>query len=146
MKLFVLICAIAACRVAPAKADTAQEIVALERQMMDAWQKGSPDAALALLDDGVTYFHVMTEKRLEGVAAVKALYDGYRGAPLFDSYEIENAKVQAGGDVAVLTFRFVTRNGSLTRYWNATEVYERKAGGWRVIHSHFSAVKPDLRP
>jgi ketosteroid isomerase-like protein len=73
---------------------------------------------------------------------VKALYDAYRGRPLFDSYEIVDPKVQTGGDVAVLTYILVQQNGSTANRYNATEVYQRKKDGWRVIHSHWSATKP----
>jgi ketosteroid isomerase-like protein len=33
---------------------------------------------------------------------------------------------------------------SLAR-WNATEVYSRIDGRWRIVHSHWSYVKPDLK-
>ena len=62
------------------------------------------------------------------------------GRPLFDSYQIENPKVQTGSDMAILTYQLVTQNGSATRRWNATEVYQKKTAGWRVIHTHFSTT------
>jgi ketosteroid isomerase-like protein len=109
---------------------------------MEGWLKGDPGPMLEAADAEITYFHVVTDKRLEGVAALKALYDGYRGRPLFDSYEIAEPRVQVSGDVAVLTYQLVTRNGSLTRHWNASLVYRRNKEGWRVIHSHFSQTQP----
>jgi ketosteroid isomerase-like protein len=118
------------------------DIVALERKGMDGWLGGSPDAALEMMDPQITYLHFVSEKRLEGVAAVKALFEGYRGMPLFDSYEIVQPKVQEAGDVAILTYLLVTRNGGVTRKSNATQVYQKKKEGWRVIHSHFSANNP----
>jgi ketosteroid isomerase-like protein len=84
----------------------------------------------------------VTGKRLTGISAVKELFGDYRGRPLFDSYEIEEPTVQEAGDAAVLSYVLVTRNGSLTRRWNATQVYQKKKEGWRVIHSHFSANDP----
>lgn len=138
--LFATIAALAALSGA-AVAGPEQEILALERRTMDGWLKGDPAPALAACDASVTYFHIMTEKRLDGLAAVKALYEGYGGQPLMDSYDIVSPKVQLAGDAAVLTYEFVTRNGALTRRWNATTVYAKRADGWRVIHSHFSLVR-----
>lgn len=122
-------------------AQIARELLALERQAMDGWAKGNPDALLAISDPEITYFHVMTDKRLDGLPAVKALYEGFRGTSLFDSYDIVDPKVQVSGDVAVLTYIFVRRVGEAASRWNATQVYQRKKDGWRVIHSHWSMTK-----
>jgi len=105
---------------------------------MDGWLKGDSAPMLAAADPEITLFHVMSPQRLDGAAAVKALYEPYAGRPLFDSYQIENPKVQGGADIAILSYQLVTQNGDATRKWNATEVYQRKKAGWRVIHSHFS--------
>jgi ketosteroid isomerase-like protein len=133
------LCGLAAA--ADTDAQIARELVALERQAMDGWAKGNPDPLLAISDPDITYFHVMTEKRLDGLAAVKALYEGFRGASLFDSYDLVDPKVQASGDVAVLTYVFVRRIGEATSRWNATQVYQKKKDGWRVIHSHWSQIR-----
>ena len=117
----------------------AREVVALERKTLDGWQVGNPDPLLAISDPEITYYHVMTEKRLEGLAALRALFEGYRGRPLFDSYEMAEPKVQAGGDTAVLTYILVRHVGTSITRWNATQVYQRKKEGWRIIHSHWSA-------
>jgi ketosteroid isomerase-like protein len=53
-----------------------------------------------------------------------------------------DTKVVVGGDMAVLTYLFVFRNGSTAGRWNSTQVYQRKKDGWRVIHSHWSQTRP----
>ena len=121
-------------------ADPAQEILALERRAMDGWLTGNPDPQLSISDPQITYFHAVVEKRIEGLPALKELYERYRGIPLFDSYEILNPKVQVAGDVAVLTYQLAQRNGAVTTYWNGTQVYRKKEEGWRVIHTHWSAA------
>ena len=146
MKTFVLICAVIVilCGVlaaADSVANTTQEILALERQTMEGWLKGNPDPTLAILDSEVTYFHAPLERKLEGLAALKAFFEPYRGKPLFDSYDISEPTVQVSGDIAVLTYQLVTQNGPVTSRWNATEVYRHKKEGWRIIHSHWSQVK-----
>jgi ketosteroid isomerase-like protein len=129
---------------AESPADVASQVLALERQAMNGWIKGDPDPALAIMAPDVTYFHAVTEKRLDGIEAVKALYEPYRGRPLFDSYEIIEPRVQVAGEVAVLTYDFVRTNGTVVTHWNATQVYQRRKEGWRVIHAHWSMVKPPL--
>jgi uncharacterized protein (TIGR02246 family) len=122
-------------------ADVTGDIVALERQAMDGWLKGNPEPMLARMDPQVTYIHEVTQKRLEGIAAVRQLCEPYRGRPLFDRYEIDGPQVRttATGNVAVLSYQLVTHNGSTTARWNMTQVNERTSdGGWRVIHVHAS--------
>jgi hypothetical protein len=119
----------------------AQEIIALERRAMDGWLKGNPDPLLEISDPQITYFHAVVQERIEGLPALKALYERYRGVPLFDGYEILSPKVQISGEVAVLTYQLARHNGAVTTQWNATQVYQRKKEGWRVIHTHWSAAK-----
>lgn len=122
--------------------DITREILALERQAMDGWQKGNPDPVLAMSDASITYFHAVVNKRLDGLPALKALFESYRGMPLFDSYELAEPKVQTAGETAILTYILVRHVGGATTRWNATQVYQRKQEGWRVIHSHWSEAKP----
>jgi ketosteroid isomerase-like protein len=119
-------------------ADPASEVIALERKALDGLAQGSPDALLALSDADISYFHVMTNGRLDGASAVKSLVEPYRGQRLFESYEMVQPRVQVSGDVAVLTYVLVQRNGSAAARWNGTQVYQRKAAGWRIIHTHWS--------
>ncbi len=143
----ILIWAAAAVLCAPLAAEDsnaaiAREIIGLERQVMDGWRAGNPDPALAISDPEITYIHAMTNGRLEGLPALKRLYEQFRGTPLFAGYEIVNPKVQVSGDVAILTYLFVRRNSAGDgERWNATQVYQHKKEGWRVIHAHWSQVK-----
>jgi ketosteroid isomerase-like protein len=131
------------CSGALAAADsTEQTILAMERRGMDAWGQGNPDEFLKISDPEITWLHSSFEKRYEGLQEVKALYEGFRGRPLFDRYEITSPKVVASGNTAILTYLFTTQNGTLTRQWHATEVYRKGRAGWRILHSHFSQVKP----
>jgi len=119
----------------------AAEILTLERSALDGWLKGDPGPQLAITDPEITYFHAVTETRLDGLPAVKALYERFRGTPLFDSYEILTPKVQMAGEVAILTYVLSRHIGTVTTFWNSTQVYVMKKEGWRVIHSHWSAAK-----
>jgi len=145
VKRAILACAVAAAMGSlsgyqDSTAQTEREVVAMERASMDGWLKGDAGPMLAAADPDITMFHVMTERRVEGIAGVKELYAAYNGRPLFDSYQIDHPKVQVGGEMAILSYQLITHTGDATRTWNATEVYQRRKGGWKVIHSHFSAA------
>ena len=127
---------------APTPESTEQTILSLERRGMDGWLQGHPGEFLKISDPEITYFHSALGTRLVGLEAVKALYETYRGRPLYDRYEIVEPKVALAGDAAILTFLFTTQNGTLTRRWHATEVYRQGPSGWRILHSHYSQVAP----
>jgi ketosteroid isomerase-like protein len=122
--------------------DPARQVLALEKQAMDGWLTGNPDPQLAIFDSEITYFHIMSDKRIEGLPAVRQLFEQYRGKRLYDSYEMLNPKVQVSGDVAILTYQLARVNGSVTTSWKGTLVYQKKKEGWRVIHCHWSTVNP----
>jgi ketosteroid isomerase-like protein len=140
VKLLLFACAVGAAWAGSA-AETAKEIIAMERTAMDGFQKGDPGPALAMMDPGITFFHTVTDRKLDGLAAVKALFEPYRGRPLFERYEMVEPKVQVSGDIAVLTYQLVQQNGEVMARWNGTQVYQRRADGWRVIHTHWSQAK-----
>lgn len=117
-------------------------ILSMERAALDRWGKGDPDGFLEISDPEVVYFDPFLEKRLDGIGALKALYDGIRGQVHIDRYEIVDPKVQVSGDMAVLTFNFVSWTGSDVHRWNTTEVYQRKDSRWRIIHTHWAFTKP----
>jgi quercetin dioxygenase-like cupin family protein len=58
-------------------------------------------------------------------------------------------RVQVDGNLAVLSFNLVdygkptgsTQEIAVAR-WNATEVYRRDAGEWRIMHTHWSFMQP----
>ena len=142
MKLAILALAAAALPITWAdgsNSDAAREVLALERQALDGWLAGSPDPQLAICDPAITYIHDVVGKRLDGIEALQQLYERYRGIPLFDRYEMLDPEVRTIGPAAVLTYQLARHKGPVVTYWNATQIYERKPEGWRVIHSHWSA-------
>jgi ketosteroid isomerase-like protein len=131
------------------------ELVALERSALDRWIRLDPDGYLDLYAQGVTYFDPQREKRIDGLAAMQNMLAPIRGmtAPFTEPrYELIDPKVQAFGDAALLTFNVVSYGkigdrpeGVLAR-WNASELYARVEGSWKIVHSHWSYVKPKVTP
>jgi hypothetical protein len=57
---------------------------------------------------------------------------------------MKNARVQAIGDAAVLTFNFVSYGGTDGALrWNCTEVYRRFGSQWRIVQTHWSFTRSE---
>jgi ketosteroid isomerase-like protein len=131
-----------------------EELVSLERSALDRWVTLDPQGYLGLYTDQVTYFDPTTEKRLNGLEAMKTRFGPMKDLKLpFTSprYEMLEPKVQRHGDVALLTFNLVSygkpadQPERVLARWNSSELYARVDGKWRIIHSHWSYVRPEIR-
>jgi ketosteroid isomerase-like protein len=132
-----------------------KELVALERSALDRWIALDPEGYLSLDAPDITYFDPTTEKRIDGLDAMRK-----RLAPIRDMklpftkprYDMLEPKVQHQGDMAVLTFNLVNYgtppDGRERVYarWNSTEVYSRIAGSWKIVHTHWSYIRPEIKP
>ncbi len=121
----------------------------MERAALDRWGKGDPDGFLEISDPEVVYFDPFQPKRLDGIEELRRLYSGLRGNINIRCYDIIDPKVEVDGNIAMLTFNFVSQvrlsQGSEREMrWNATEVYRHRNGQWRIIHSHWSLTQPKL--
>jgi uncharacterized protein (TIGR02246 family) len=127
-----------------------ETIIALEKSVLDRWGKGDPQGFLETYSKDVSYFDPAQERRIDGLEAMKTLLVPITRKIKIDRYEMINPKVQHRGDIAILSYQVVNHvtrsNGQPTTVrWNATEVYERAKGPWRIVHSHFSYTKPELK-
>lgn len=118
----------------------AEEIIAVEARALDRWCSGDPDGFIDLSADDVIYFDPFRDARLNGKAALQALYEDLRGKIFAPRHEMVEPEVQVIGEAAVLTFRFISWNGGEEKRvaWNCTEVYGHGPNGWRIIHTHWS--------
>jgi len=126
-------------------------IIALERGALDRWGKGDPQGFFDIMASEQTYFDPMTDKRIDGQDALKKYMAPFAGKIKIERVEMIDPKVQRSGDLAVLTFNLVDYGAQLddgpktTARWNSTEVYQRFNGSWKIVHSHWSYVKPVLK-
>jgi ketosteroid isomerase-like protein len=124
--------------------DVKVQIIALEKQAMDMWSNGNPDGFLDLSSDDVVYIDPFFEQKLEGKKALTDYYNTIRGQVKMGSYEMIKPVVQLTSDVAVLTYNFVSHGGNDEHRWNCTEVYNLNSQNqWKIIHTHWSFVRPD---
>ena len=125
-------------------------IIALERAALDRWGRGDPQGYVDTYGTAISYFDPYTEKRVDGMDNITAMLKPIAGKVKIDRYEMLNPLVQRYGEVAVLSFNLLSHvhnpDGSpRTVRWNSTEVYRRIEGRWRIIHSHWSYTKPELK-
>jgi ketosteroid isomerase-like protein len=124
--------------------EVSEQILKMERAALDRWGKGDPDGFLEISAPDVVYFDPFIPQRIDGLDALRQYYAELRGTISVDSYEIIAPEVHVRGDVALLTFRLVSRGGGDEMRWNTTEVYRRGDDGWRIVHSHWSFTQPEL--
>lgn len=128
-------------------APAAEEILALEKAALKRWRQGDPDGFLALSAPQVTYFDPLLPGRLAGIARLTEFYNGMRGKGGGSAaIDIIEPRVDIVGDAALLTYRFLwaglDADGTVMSRspWHCTEVYQRQAGQWRIIHTHWSLI------
>ncbi|MCD6252891.1 MAG: DUF4440 domain-containing protein [Thermotogae bacterium] len=117
-------------------------IIAMEHAALDRWGKGDPSGFLEISAPDVVYFDPFIERRLDGLKALISYYEGIRGKIQIDRYELINPKVQLCGDIAVLTFNYISYRGETQNRWNCTEVYRKIDKHWRIIQTHWSFTQP----
>ncbi len=127
-------------------------LMAQVRTALDRWGKGDVQGPLDLYASDFTYFDPMQEKRVDGIEAIRKIYTPIAGKVKIARYEIIAPKVQQYDDVAVLTFNLVDDvieepdgPGNVRQSWNCTQVYVRIDDKWRVVHEHWSFVRPQSR-
>jgi ketosteroid isomerase-like protein len=126
-------------------------IVALERGALDRWGKGDPQGFFDIMASDQTYFDPLTARRIDGQDALKAHIAPLAGKISIERVEMIDPKVQRSGDLAVLTFNLVDHGAQIdggpktTARWNSTEVFQRLGGSWKIVHSHWSYMKPVLK-
>lgn len=126
-----------------------EEIIAQERAALDRWSNGDPGGYLETYVGNITYFDPTTERRVDGIEAMRALLTPLTGQFKLARYEILSPDVVRRESIAVLSYNLVTYgsqpNGEpIVTRWNTTSAYLRVDGAWRIFHSHFSLTQPQV--
>jgi len=118
---------------------SAEVIIERERAALTRWLDGDPSGFLDISDEDVVYFDPFVAKRIDGLAALRDYYEPLRGKIHAERFDLLNPHVQHVGELAVLTFNFVSYGGSENALrWNCTEVYRLRAAEWKIIQTHWS--------
>ena len=125
------------------KENISELIISLEKQALEVWNSGNPEAYLKLSDADVIYFDPVLEQKIEGVERLTGYYERLRGMVHVERYEMIRPIVQAVENMAVLTFNLISYEGEKIYRWNCTEVYRRNpADEWKIIQTHWSLIRP----
>ncbi len=123
----------------------------MERAALDRWGNGDPSGYLDIYAPEMTYFDPSLEQRMDGLDTMREYYAPIEGKIRIERYKMINPIVQVHGETALLTFNLVDYekqpDGSekVSSRWNSTEVYSRIDGKWKIIHSHWSMTRPELK-
>ncbi len=119
--------------------DVETTLINMEKAALRRWGNGDPSGFLEITAEDVVYFDPYVERRIDGLPALTEYYRGLWGKVHFDRFELVNPKVQVSGDMAALTFNYVSYTGETQARWNCTENYRlNKNGRWQIIQTHWS--------
>jgi ketosteroid isomerase-like protein len=130
--------------------DISDTLLRLERSALDRWGAGDPGGFLDIYARDVTYFDPSTERRLDDWQTLADYYAPWVGKIKVDRYQIEYPRVVSATDMAVLSYNLTNYvsapDGSerVLNRWNSSTVYRREGDSWKVVHSHWSYVKPTI--
>jgi len=120
----------------------ADQIVDIERAALRQWCKGNPSGFLEICSDDVVYFDPYIEKRIVGLEALTAYFEGIRGKIEITRFAVRDPFVQLTGSVAVLTFHLdAWGEEEEPSRWNCTEVFRWSGDAWQLTQSHWSRTK-----
>lgn len=121
----------------------AEHIIGLEKAALDKWFNGDTSGYEQLWSKrSFTYFDAVVEKRVDDHATIAEFLKTIDGKLFADSYDFRNPRVQAGKDMAVLTYQLFAKTTLIDMEYNCIEVYQKEEDEWRVIHSTWSFIRP----
>ena len=130
-------------------AKVAADVIAITRAQWAAEAQGKSVAEQnAALADDYTEFNGDYPVRLDGKALNSALSEALaRSGDRAILGDMQNAKVQVYGDVAILTYNYVGvdlhKDGkTASSVAKSTRVYVRTDGQWKLVHANFAPVVP----
>jgi ketosteroid isomerase-like protein len=112
--------------------------------MMDRWAQGDTVGFVDIDAADITLFDdIAARRRIDGVAELRKYLASFQGKTLPTQYVVVDPQVRIDGDFAVLKFRYEPRSTDRNSFlrWQASSVYRRIAGEWRIVHAHWSIVE-----
>jgi ketosteroid isomerase-like protein len=125
----------------PDKQKIFEILIVLESAALERWGNGDPSGFLEICAPDVVYFDPYQKIRIDGLEALTQYYKTIWGQVYFDRFELLNPCVQIGGELAVLTFNYVSYTADKQSHWNCTEAYRQAKEGWQIIQTHWSYTR-----
>jgi ketosteroid isomerase-like protein len=118
-----------------------ETLIVLESAALERWGNGDPSGFLEISASDVVYFDPYLDKQIDGIEALTQYYKTIWGQVRFDRFELLNPCVQVGGELAILTFNYISYTGNEKSRWNCTEVYRQNDSSWKIIQTHWSYTR-----
>jgi len=125
-------------------------ILSLEKGAMERWRHGDPMGFVELCAEDIIYFDPSLTKPIVGLADFTPYMKRVEGRIHYDGSEFIDPRVVVVGDTALLSCNYrsadLTPEGVIIAQtpWNATEVYFRRDGEWKIVHTHWSYIQHKL--
>ncbi len=125
-------------------------ILSLEKGAMERWRNGDPMGFVEISAEDICYVDPGLTKPILGIEEYQAAMQGALGKIHYQGSEFIEPRVVVVGEAAVLSYNYrstvLTPDGSIVSQtpWNATEVYFRREGKWRIAHTHWSYIRHKL--
>jgi len=123
-----------------------QTILSREKAAMERWRSGDPMGFVELSAEDISYVDPGLTRPIIGLDEYKAYMKQLEGKVHYQKSEFINPKVVIAGDAAVLSYNYrssqLTPEGKVSSEtpWNATEVYFKREGEWKIVHTHWSYI------
>lgn len=125
-------------------------ILSLENQAMERWRNGDPWGFVELSAEDIVYIDPGLASPIIGLEPYKAYMQKVEGQIHYQGSEFIHPKVVMVGEAAVLSYNYrsseLSPDGIVLSQtpWNATEVYFRQEGQWKIVHTHWSFIHHKL--
>lgn len=122
-------------------------ILTLEKQAMERWRSGDPGGFVELSAQDISYIDPGQVKPILGLESFKVYMSQFERNMYYQRSEFIDPRVVVIGDAALLSYNYrssvLSSEGLVASQtpWNATEVYFRQKGQWRIVHTHWSFLQ-----
>jgi hypothetical protein len=119
-------------------------LIQMEEDALKKWFNGDSSGYRELWSKkNFSYFDAVCKDRIDDHDVVSDQASQVVDGNLYAKhYEVRNARVQLGVDMAVLTYQLYSETNIININYNCIEVFQKEEDGWHVIHSTWSIIRP----
>jgi ketosteroid isomerase-like protein len=122
-------------------------ILTLEKAAMERWRNGDPMGFVEISAEDICYVDPGLTKPILGLDAYRTSMEQVVGKIHYQRSEFISPKIVEVGDAALLTYNYrsstLSPDGLVSSQtpWNTTEVYFKRDGEWKIVHTHWSFIR-----
>lgn len=120
-------------------------ILSLEQGALERWCKGDPTGWLQISADDLIYIDPNLTQPVRGLEQFAAYLQGGAEKLCPRDPQMLDPRLEVLEDAALLTYHLAETAGGRP-LWNVTEVYTRRGGAWKIVHSHWGFIQHRMPP